>query len=482
LRDLLIGFYFFLLFYLVFYGLHIYWLVGLFLRHRSDNRQPPILGHVYPKVTIQLPIYNERAVVGRLIKTVAALDWPREKLEIQVLDDSSDDTTSLAAAEVNRLRSQGCDVHHIRRAERIGYKAGALEHGLKTASGAFMAVFDADNLPRPDFLIKMMGHFNDPKIGMVQARWSFLNREESLLCRAQALFLDAHFYVEQAARCRGRLFMNFNGTAGIWRRQAIESAGGWQADTLTEDLDLSYRAQMAGWRMVLAEEVDVPTELPSSIRAFKTQQFRWAKGAFESGIKLLPELLRSAIPVRLKLAAFFHLTQKTVSVALLLLSVMLVPALYLRLEGGMWKVLALDLPIFIAGTGSMSLFYGLAYKRERKNRSWRSSLLLPLLTSLGVGLAVNNSLAILSAVIGRHNQFVRTPKAGSVNRDRSTPPSDYRISFDHTIRVELLLALYAVCAVWCAVSLGLYQTLPFLMTFTFGYVYFTVQSIREWYA
>jgi hypothetical protein len=276
--------------------------------------------------------------------------------------------------------------------------------------------------------------------------------------------------------------MNFNGTAGVWRRQAIESAGGWQADTLTEDLDLSFRTQMAGWKMIMAEDIDVPTELPGSIRAFKTQQFRWAKGAFETGLKLLPTILKSDLPRRLKMSSFFHLTQKVISVALLFLSILLIPALYFRLETGMLKVLAVDLPIFLAGTGSMSIFYGLAHKREESDRTWRSGLLLPALTSIGIGLAVNNSWAVFSAVFSRHNQFERTPKTGSDRNRRIAPPKDYRVKIDHTVRVETALALYALGAVACAVSLKLFLSLPFLMTFSFGYLYFSVLSIKERYA
>jgi len=277
MADAVIIVYFFLLFVIAFYGVHIYWLIWLYLRNRSAAESIEPLRGPLPRVTVQLPVYNERAVVVRLIRSAAKLAWPQELLEIQVLDDSDDSTSELAADEVARLRAEGYRIAHIRRTDRSGYKAGALAHGLQLSFGEFVAIFDADNLPRPDFLTKAMGHFADPQVGLVQARWSFLNRAESILCRAQALFLDSHFFVEQSARCRGGLFMNFNGTAGIWRRQAIESAGGWQADTLTEDLDLSFRAQMAGWRFVLAEEIDVPPELPGSIRAFKSQQFRLAK-------------------------------------------------------------------------------------------------------------------------------------------------------------------------------------------------------------
>lgn len=479
MRELFLGFYFFLLFYVAFYGIHLYWLIALHRRHRDRAIATPPLPAELPKVTVQLPIYNERLVAKRLIDCVAALYWPRDKLEIQVIDDSDDETVAIVAATVERLQAGGLRINHLRRARREGFKAGALAHGLQTASGEFIAIFDADNLPQSDFLKQIIPHFAEPRLGLVQARWGFANRDESLLCRAQALFLDAHFLVEQFARSRGELFMNFNGTAGVWRRETIEAAGGWRADTLTEDLDLSYRAQLAGWRMLFLDEVVVPTELPASIRSFKTQQYRWSRGAVETGLKVLPRLLRSALPLRVKLGAFFHLTKKSVSLALLLLSLLLVPALYLRLESGIWKLMLIDIPIFLLGTGSMSLFYGIAHRRQRTSTNWRDSLLLPVLTSLGIALGVNNSRAILAALRGRAVEFVRTPKAG-VRRGRSGEiPNEYRIGFDHTVQVESFLALYALTALVCAIWLGVYPSIPFLLTFAGGFGYFAGRSLWE---
>ena len=485
MSNLFVGIYFFLLFYIAVYGFHLYWLIFLYLT--CDRPEPvsydlPADESEVPIVTVQLPIYNERAVALRLITTVAALDWPADRLEIQVLDDSDDDTAEIIAPELNRLRREGLRISHLRRGHRVGYKAGALAHGLNLAGGEFIAVFDADNLPRPDFLTRLMGYFKERESGLVQARWSFLNRNQSLLCRAQALFLDAHFLVEQSARSRGGLFMNFNGTAGIWRRKAIEDAGGWQSDTLTEDLDLSYRAQLAGWKMRLAEDVDVPTELPAAIRSFKTQQYRWARGAVETGRKVLPQVFASSLPWRVKVAALFHLTHKTVSLALPLLAILLIPALYVRLEGGMAKLLLIDLPIFLAGTGSMSIFYGLAYKRIGGERSWKNSLILPVLTSLGVALAVNNSRALAAAFFGEGNTFVRTPKTGSSARQIFPIPDGYRISFDRTVFLEMALAGYSLIALGWAAALDLYFSLPFLATFAFGYLYFTFLSIKESHA
>jgi cellulose synthase/poly-beta-1,6-N-acetylglucosamine synthase-like glycosyltransferase len=481
-RDLFLIIYFFLLFYIAFYGIHLYWLIFLYFKYNNENISPHEFTGLYPHLTVQLPIYNEKLVATRLINSIAFFDWPMDKLQIQVLDDSDDETSEIIANEVVKLQEKGIDISHVQRGSREGFKAGALSYGLETAKGEFIAVFDADNLPRPDFLKRIMPYFESYKIGMVQARWSFLNRDESLLCRAQALFLDSHFFVEQKARHVGGLFMNFNGTAGVWRRKAIESAGGWRSDTLTEDLDLSYAVQMKGWKMIYAEDVDVPTELPSSIRAFKTQQYRWSKGAVETGMKFLPGIFKADLPFKIKLGSFFHLTQKSVSFALLLLALCILPALYLRLQSGSLKLLLIDLPIFILGTGSMSLFYGLAYKKQNQVRTLSNSLILPILTSLGIALSVNNSLAIFSALFRRAEEFIRTPKSGSDQNRRKILPNEYKVKFDHTVKIEIFIALYAITSIICSIFLNLYFSIPFLMTFAFGYSYFSIISVREEYA
>jgi cellulose synthase/poly-beta-1,6-N-acetylglucosamine synthase-like glycosyltransferase len=487
LKGLFISFYFFLLFYIAIYGVGLYWMIWLYKRRSKPLSSPKIAetainSDIFPFITIQLPIYNERKVVARLISSVAAFDWPRDRLEIQVLDDSDDDTTEIITGEVGRLRQSGISIDHIRRESRRGFKAGALAYGLERARGEFIAVFDADNLPRSDFIRSLIGRFDNPELGMVQARWSFINRQDSLLCRAQALFLDAHFFIEQSARSRGGLFMNFNGTAGIWRRRAIDEGGGWQGDTLTEDLDLSYRVQLAGWKMILDEDIDVPTELPSSIRSFKTQQYRWARGAIETSKKLLPVVMRSKLPLRIKLASLLHLTQKSVSLAILLLTILLIPALYIRLEVGMMRLLLVDLPIFIAGTGSMSIFYGLAYKREHSSGSLKDCLTLPILSSLGIALAVQNSMAVLAGLFSNRRTFIRTPKSGTNANEKTVLPPDYRIKFDHSVKMEAVLAGYSILAIAFAAGLKLYFSIPFLTTFAFGFIYFTFRSMREHYA
>lgn len=475
-------FYFFLLGYLAIYGFHIYWLIYLYFRcEPAFQSQTPKPGDE-PMVTVQLPVYNERLVVKRLIQSIAAFDWPKDKLEIQVLDDSTDATTQIILEEVSHLKNFGYNITHIQREVRTDYKAGALKYGLKFAKGEFVAIFDSDNLPRPDFIKRLIGYFSDSRLGMVQARWSFLNRNQSILCRAQALFLDAHFFVEQAARSRAGLFMNFNGTAGIWRKIAIDDAGSWQGDTLTEDLDLSYRAQLAGWKMVFAEDVDVPTELPASIRAFKTQQYRWARGAVETGKKNMKRIFNSSFPIKNKIGAWFHLTQKTMSLALMTLSILLIPAVFIRWEVGGWKLLLVDLPIFIAGTGSMSLFYGLAYKRQKEIHSLKNMMTMSLLSALGVALSINNSFAALAAFFSNKRVFYRTPKSGVTDERSSTIPRDYKISFDYTMNIEGLLAVYSIIAVWCAIQAGMFASLPFLIIFATGYFYFSILSIKDKYA
>jgi cellulose synthase/poly-beta-1,6-N-acetylglucosamine synthase-like glycosyltransferase len=479
LKTLFLTFYFFLLFYIALYGVHLYWLIFLYWKHRREVIVRKCSGPDYPIVTVQLPIYNERLVARRLVQAVAAFDWPKDRLEIQILDDSTDDTTDILAQEVARLRACGYSINHLRREIRNGYKAGALQDGLRRSRGEYIAIFDADNIPRPDFLKETVSCFTSPDLALVQARWGFLNRGTSLLCRAQALFLDAHFFIEQSARSRGGLCMNFNGTAGVWRKQAIIDAGGWRFDTLTEDLDLSYRVQMRGWRMILADDVVVPTELPAAIRSFKSQQYRWARGAIETARLILPCLHASQLSARQKIAATFHLTQKTVSVALLLLSLLLIPALFLRTEGGMIRLLFLDIPIFLAGTGSMSIFYGLAYGHVRIRRSVRDILVLSTLTSVGIALSLNNALAVLFGLFSRSRVFIRTPKSGAIGVDQMAIPQDYRLAFDHTILGEFGLALYSTAAILAALIMKIFFSIPFLMTFAFGFAYFAWLSYHE---
>src|SRR3984885_13755223 len=364
--------YFAVLLVLAMYGLHRSHLVLTVLRHRRALRAlkegVPALtaGSVegrddLPWVTIQLPLYNEATVAGRLLDHVAAIEWPRARLEIQVLDDSTDETRALVRQKVETLRESGLDVVYIHRVDRTGYKAGALENGLKVAKGELVAIFDADFLPQPEFLRAVVPHFiEDARVGMVQARWGHLNREHSLLTRTQALMLDGHHLVENRARAAAGWLFNFSGTGGIWRKEAIASAGGWQHDTLTEDLDLSYRAQLAGWRFVYRENVVTPAELPEDISAFRAQQYRWAKGTVQTARKLLARILRSNLSPMQRVEAFFHMTPHFAYPLMVFLSVLLLPALILMPATDLRTMLLIDLPLVVGTTGSLAAFYAMA--------------------------------------------------------------------------------------------------------------------------
>src|SRR5262245_5148538 len=329
-ETLTLASYFFVLIVLAIYGWHRYYLVYLYLRNRNNGAKAGAPLNPLPVVTIQLPLYNEMYVADRLIAAVCDIDYPRELLEIQVLDDSTDETRGVAELAVRRHAAQGLDIKYIHRANRAGFKAGALEEGLRVARGEFIAIFDADFMPTADFLTRLMPHFRDPGIAMVQARWGHINQDYSLLTKIQSILLDGHFVLEHGGRNRSGRFFNFNGTAGIWRRAAIDDSGGWQHDTLTEDLDLSYRAQLRGWRFVFASDVIAPAEVPVEMNAFKSQQFRWAKGSIQTCRKLLPRILRADLPLGVKAEAFFHLTANFNYPFMCVLSVLMFPAMVIR--------------------------------------------------------------------------------------------------------------------------------------------------------
>lgn len=426
-------------------------LTWAYLRQRKRAPEPmPPLPDTLPLVTIQLPIYNERYVVERLIDAVCRMDWPRDRLEVQVLDDSDDETTALARDRIKEWRAKGADVHLVRRADRTGYKAGALAHGLERAKGTFIAVFDSDFLPGPDLLKRTIPWFRDPKLGMVQTRWGHLNRRSNLLTRLQAFGLDAHFTIEQVGRNTLGHFINFNGTGGVWRRQAIEEAGGWRPDTLTEDLDLSYRAQLKGWRFKYLEMVECPAELPSQMNALKAQQRRWNKGAAECVRLNLPAVLRRGdIGWGTKLHAALHLMNSTIFVCILLLALLSVPLLWVK-QGHPELDLLFDIAvIFTFSLVVLLVFYAVSQNARREIGPWAFLWTFPVFLSVSMGLALHNAIAVVEGYLGIRSGFVRTPKLGLIGKDRGMRRDRYMKSVISPVTfLEGLLFAYFLGALW----------------------------------
>ncbi|HKB07455.1 MAG TPA: cellulose synthase family protein, partial [Candidatus Polarisedimenticolia bacterium] len=455
---------------LALYGGHRAYLLYLYRRHRGERHRVYRLDSL-PPVTVQLPIYNERYVVERLIRAVCALDYPRDRLEIQVLDDSDDGTSRIAARMIAEMRGRGHDIRHLRRGFRSGYKAGALAHGLRQARGEMIAIFDADFVPEPGYLLDLIHAFGNPRVGMVQARWGHMNRDYSRLTRIQAILLDGHFVIEHAARHLSGRFFNFNGTAGIWRRACIESAGGWQADTLTEDLDLSYRAQLMGWQFEFAPDVVVPAELPADIDAVRAQQRRWARGSIETARKILPRLLRARLPLGAKVEALFHLTANASYPLLVALSLLIVPATIVRQKAGLTTLALLDLPLVLLSTLSISAFY-LAGQREIGRSGRSAARLLPGLMTFGIGLAVSNARGVLLAFSRRSGEFVRTPKHDLRGTRGGWRLKDYRAPRSLCVNaLEVLLGVYFTGAALYAALAGMAASLPVLVLFQMGFFY-----------
>jgi cellulose synthase/poly-beta-1,6-N-acetylglucosamine synthase-like glycosyltransferase len=476
--------YFTVLFFLAMYGLHRSHLVLTCLRYRA--RLKDLRNGVAPlapdhqgallHVTVQLPLFNEATVTARLLDHIAALRYPREYLEIQVLDDSTDETEAIARAHIAKLRllQPDLDIVYMHRAKRVGYKAGALDAGLKVAKGALIAVFDADFLPQPDFLLAVVPHFlADPKVGMVQARWGHLNRTHSLLTRTQALMLDGHHLVENRARSAAGWLFNFSGTGGIWRKIAIESSGGWQHDTITEDLDLSYRAQLAGWRFVYRENVVTPAELPEDVSAFRAQQFRWAKGTVQCARKLMKRILTSPLTVSQRVEAFFHLTPHFAYPLMVFLSILLLPALVLMPATNTRTMLLIDLPLCVGTTGSLAVFYSMA-ERAQGRRRIDALKQLPALLALGAGLAPHLSRAVFEGLGSMAGEFVRTPKRG-IKRERYHARADLPT-------VEIGLCLFSCASTIASLETGHWFATPFAMLFTFGYGYVATLVASEQFA
>ncbi|HEY0263508.1 MAG TPA: cellulose synthase family protein [Granulicella sp.] len=481
--------YFIVMVILAFYGVHRYQLVWLYYKNKKNAaRWSEPGGHFdeenMPFVTIQLPIYNEQFVIERLIEAVCRLDYPRDRFEIQLLDDSTDETVGVAS-EIVRRYAEGFPgmppqpIVYLHRTNRHGFKAGALDEGLKIAKGEFVAIFDADFVPPPDWVRKVIHHFSNSEIGMVQTRWTHLNRNYSFMTQVEAILLDGHFVLEHGGRSRAGVFFNFNGTAGMWRRTTIGEAGGWQHDTLTEDTDLSYRAQMAGWKFKYLQDVECPAELPIEMTAFKTQQARWAKGLIQTGKKILPRVMKSDMPWHTKLEAWYHLTANISYPLMIVLSMLLMPAMIIRSWQGMLQMLLIDLPLFMASTMSISTFY-LVSQKELYPKTWyKTFLYVPFLMALGVGLTITNAKAVLEALFGIQSAFARTPKYSVKKKGERSQARVYRKRLGIVPWIELAIGTYFAFTVWYAVTTENFFTVPFLALFVLGYWYTGLLSLLQ---
>ncbi len=478
LETVLIIIYLSILGLLAVYGFHRSHLVFLFYKTRDNMPKPEKHYENLPFVTVQLPMFNERYVAARLIDAVSKIDYPTDRLEIQVLDDSTDDTTQIARAEVEAVKARGINASLIHRRDRVGYKAGALENGIRVAKGEFVAVFDADFIPPRDILNNTIHFFTDETVGMVQTRWGHVNRRYSLLTRIQSLMLDGHFVVEHGARHRSGRFFNFNGTAGIWRRTAIADAGGWEHDTLTEDMDLSYRAQLKGWNFVYLPQVVAPAEIPVEMTSFKSQQHRWAKGSIQVAKKMLPVILKADVPFKVKMEAFFHLTNNLAYVLMILLALLLMPNLLVRTQHGWREVLMIDLPLFVGTTVSIGVFYIVAHK-DLYGSVWRAIAKVPLVMSLGIGISINNAKAVIEGLIGHETEFVRTAKHGVDNPKFNWHKLRYRARKGFVPIIELIFAMYFIYTIYIAITGKHYVSIPFLLLFLFGYLYVGTLSVYQ---
>jgi cellulose synthase/poly-beta-1,6-N-acetylglucosamine synthase-like glycosyltransferase len=456
-------------------------MIALYLRnkHRPPVPKARFAEGALPRVTIQLPVFNEVYVVERLIDAVGRIDYPRDRLEVQILDDSTDETTEICRRKVAEWRGRGLDVKLLHRTNRRGFKAGALDEGLRTAEGELIAIFDADFTPEPDVLRRTVDYFTDPTVGLVQTRWGHINRDYSLLTEVQGIQLDGHLMIEQTARNRSGRFFNFNGTGGIWRRQAIIEAGGWEHDTLTEDLDISFRAQLRGWRFVFLPDVVSPAELPADMNAFKTQQHRWTKGAVQCAKKLLGRVWRSEVPLKVKIEATFQLTMNSAYVLMVLLCILMLPAITIRFDRTWVAYALIDIPFFCAATTSVFSFYILSQKEIYPDTWVRRLKYVPFVVSLGIGMSLTNAKAVLEGLAGHKSEFVRTPKHGISDRRTSWMGKKYTSLRSALPFLELAFGIYFVFVTWIAAKTGRYLVLPFLALFLFGFFYVGFLSLAH---
>ncbi len=474
--------YFGILLVLSVYGLHRYETMRRYIKHRRKLPQsaPGKFDHL-PKVTIQLPLYNERFVVKRLLEEVIKIEYPRELLQIQVLDDSTDDTHAYTERLCNEYEAAGFTIEYRHRSNRKGFKAGALQEGLSTATGELIAIFDADFLPPPEFLMRTVHFFVDPGVGTVQTRWTYLNKEFNILTQVQAMLLDGHFVLEHGARYGAGLFFNFNGTAGILRREMIEDAGGWQHETLTEDSDLSYRAQLKGWRFVYLPNLECPSELPVDTYGFQVQQARWAKGLTQVAKKLLRRILQSDLPFKVKAEAFLHLTPNISYPLMLAVSMLMLPVMIVRFYMGMFQMVLIDLPLIVASFWSISAFYLYAQKELYPKTWWKSIAFLPMLMAAGVALTVSNTKGVLEALFGIQTSFARTPKY-AISAGRATArPAAYRRRSGVLPYIELAIGAYFVYMIDFAIETYNFFAIPFLLLFVCGYFWAGFSTLYQEY-
>jgi cellulose synthase/poly-beta-1,6-N-acetylglucosamine synthase-like glycosyltransferase len=463
------------------YGLHRYLMIYLYYRHARRDPKVEKEFESLPTVTVQLPIYNELYVAERLIDAACAIDYPRDRLQIQVLDDSTDETCDVAKRKVEEWRAKGVDAEYVHRDDRTGYKAGALDHGQKSAKGDFIALFDADFVPKPEFLRETIHHFTDGKVGCLQTRWGHINREYSMLTRLQSIFLDGHFLMEHAARNRSGRFFNFSGTSGIWRRRTIDDAGGWQHDTLTEDLDLSFRAQLKGWRFVFLPRVETPAELPVEMNGFKSQQHRWVKGSMQTTKKLLKDVVVAKIPFPVKAEGVAHLTGNLCYLLTLLLALLVFPVTWYRTKLEMRTSVWLDLAVFAMATFSVCLFY-IASQRELNGLRGvlRTVLYTPMLLCVGIGMCLSNTRAVLEGLLTRGGEFVRTPKY-NIHAARDTfLGKRYKLALRKIIPVlELALGLGFGWVIYHSARHEMYGAIPFQALFLVGFLYVAFLSLFQ---
>lgn len=462
------------------FGVHKYFLLSIYKKYKNHPIPKPPDPEIWPDVTVQLPIFNERYVVKRLIRSCVCLDYPKDKLHIQILDDSNDMTVKLVSRLVKVLKNKGFRIDHVRRPDRVGFKAGALAYGLENTDSEFIAIFDADFVPDSDFLKKSVPYIMQEGIGMIQTRWGHINRGYSMLTQLQAIFLDAHFMIEHVARNRSGRFFNFNGTAGMWRKQAIIDAGGWQHDTLTEDLDLSYRSQLAGWKFTYLPDVIAPAELPAEMNAYKNQQHRWAKGSVQTGLKLIPRIWRSDFPLFIRMEAIIHLCNNFAYLLMAIPALLLVPVVKIQvgIEEVPWKLVFVYLTVFLSATVSVIIYYARTIK-ETRGSYWPGIIYLPALMGLGIGMSLNNGRAAVEAILRKQSDFIRTPKFMLEGRKGTWRKKFYRPAKSFQPFIELLIGGYFTWGWLYFASQEVYYAMPFFLLFIFGFYYIGILSMSS---